>query len=160
MASLNLQKYTFRDYKKMANKVFSKKYYSTSCLPDRYMEEFWREIAFGKMDYVEYASDVDGSAFSSSSHDQLGKSNWNLKVNLSLSLSLWSVVVCCIFHMVLINVFYAHREFFTAPQFCFATSSDTNWALSQIDLFQKNQVVSGHALVFCQLVLVSIKSFN
>ncbi|CAN6305742.1 unnamed protein product [Urochloa humidicola] len=74
------RKYTFRDYEKMANKVFSKKYSSTSCLPARYVEEeFWREIAFGKMDFVEYACDVDGSAFSSSPHDQLGKSNWNLK---------------------------------------------------------------------------------
>jgi hypothetical protein len=64
----------------MANKVFSKKYSSASCLPARYVEEeFWREIAFGKMDFVEYACDVDGSAFSSSPHDQLGKSNWNLK---------------------------------------------------------------------------------
>ncbi|WVZ57788.1 hypothetical protein U9M48_008130 [Paspalum notatum var. saurae] len=74
------RKYTFRDYEKMANKVFSKKYSSSSCLPARYVEEeFWREIAFGKMDFVEYACDVDGSAFSSSPHDQLGKSNWNLK---------------------------------------------------------------------------------
>nr|CAB3500047.1 unnamed protein product [Digitaria exilis] len=74
------RKYTFRDYERMANKVFSKKYSSTSCLPARYVEEeFWREIAFGKMDFVEYACDVDGSAFSSSPHDQLGKSNWNLK---------------------------------------------------------------------------------
>ncbi|XP_020393913.1 lysine-specific demethylase JMJ706 isoform X3 [Zea mays] len=74
------RKYTFRDYEKMANKVFSKRYSSSSCLPGRYVEEeFWREIAFGKMDFVEYACDVDGSAFSSSPHDQLGKSNWNLK---------------------------------------------------------------------------------
>ncbi|KAL6905398.1 hypothetical protein ACP4OV_002999 [Aristida adscensionis] len=74
------RKYTFRDYERMANKVFSKKYSSSSCLPARYVEEeFWREIAFGKMDFVEYACDVDGSAFSSSRHDQLGKSNWNLK---------------------------------------------------------------------------------
>ncbi|EMS65270.1 Lysine-specific demethylase 5A [Triticum urartu] len=74
------RKYTFRDYERMANKVFSKKYSSASCLPARYVEEeFWREISSGKMDFVEYACDVDGSAFSSSSHDQLGKSNWNLK---------------------------------------------------------------------------------
>lgn len=74
------RKYTFRDYEKMANKVFSKKYSSASCLPAKYVEEeFWREIAFGKMDFVEYACDVDGSAFSSSPNDQLGKSNWNLK---------------------------------------------------------------------------------
>ncbi|VAH17549.1 unnamed protein product [Triticum turgidum subsp. durum] len=74
------RKYTFRDYERMANKVFSKKYSSASCLPARYVEEeFWREISSGKMDFVEYACDVDGSAFSSSPHDQLGKSNWNLK---------------------------------------------------------------------------------
>ncbi|KAG8084259.1 hypothetical protein GUJ93_ZPchr0010g8757 [Zizania palustris] len=74
------RKYTFRDYEKMANKVFSKKYSSASCLPAKFVEEeFWHEIAFGKMDFVEYACDVDGSAFSSASHDQLGKSNWNLK---------------------------------------------------------------------------------
>uniref|UniRef100_N1R1Y8 JmjC domain-containing protein n=1 Tax=Aegilops tauschii TaxID=37682 RepID=N1R1Y8_AEGTA len=74
------RKYTFRDYERMANKVFSKKYSSASCLPARYVEEeFWREISSGKMDFVEYACDVDGSAFSSSPRDQLGKSNWNLK---------------------------------------------------------------------------------
>ncbi|KAG8092675.1 hypothetical protein GUJ93_ZPchr0012g21125 [Zizania palustris] len=74
------RKYTFRDYEKMANKVFSKKYSCASCLPAKYVEEeFWREIAFGKMDFVEYACDVDGSAFSSAPHDQLGKSSWNLK---------------------------------------------------------------------------------
>ncbi|KQJ97939.1 lysine-specific demethylase JMJ706 isoform X2 [Brachypodium distachyon] len=74
------RKYTFRDYERMANKVFSKKYSSSSCLPAKYVEEeFWREISSGKMDYVEYACDVDGSAFSSSPHDQLGESNWNLK---------------------------------------------------------------------------------
>ncbi|CAM0879317.1 unnamed protein product [Alopecurus aequalis] len=74
------RKYTFRDYERMANKVFCKKYSSASCLPAKYVEEeFWREISSGKMDFVEYACDVDGSAFSSSPHDKLGKSNWNLK---------------------------------------------------------------------------------
>lgn len=43
-------------------------------------EEFWHEIAFGKMESVEYACDIDGSAFSSSPNDQLGRSKWNLKV--------------------------------------------------------------------------------
>jgi hypothetical protein len=43
-------------------------------------EEFWHEIAFGKMQSVEYACDIDGSAFSSSPNDQLGTSKWNLKV--------------------------------------------------------------------------------
>jgi hypothetical protein len=91
----------------MANKVFSKKYSSTSCLPARYVEEeFWREIAFGKMDFVEYACDVDGSAFSSSPYDQLGKSNWNLKVNTSFFLS-W-VCGCVVFASWYLSVSFVH----------------------------------------------------
>lgn len=109
----------------MANKVFSKKYSSTCCLPAKYVEEeFWREISSGKMDFVEYACDVDGSAFSSSPHDQLGKSNWNLKVKrLSLSLSL-----CVVFatRQPLLIFFSLLTEFFTALQFCAETSADTN----------------------------------
>lgn len=67
-------------------------------------EEFWREIAFGKMDFVEYACDVDGSAFSSSPHDQLGKSNWNLKVNILSLIGHACVVVYCIYYMAIIDV--------------------------------------------------------
>lgn len=113
----------------MANKMFSKKYSSSSCLPARYVEEeFWREIAFGKMDFIEYACDVDGSAFSSSPHDHLGKSNWNLKVNI-LSLILFSIHVwlCVVFATwSLLISFSMPIEFFTAPKFCSKTSSDTN----------------------------------
>lgn len=73
--------YTFRDFEKMANKVFARRYYSAGCLPTTYLEkEFWNEIACGKTESVEYACDVDGSAFSSSPSDQLGRSKWNLKV--------------------------------------------------------------------------------
>lgn len=72
--------YTFREFEKMANKVFTHRYCSAGCLPATYLEkEFWREIACGKTESVEYACDVDGSAFSSSSKDQLGESKWNLK---------------------------------------------------------------------------------
>ncbi|KAJ7943867.1 Lysine-specific demethylase [Quillaja saponaria] len=72
--------YTFRDFEKMANKVFARRYYSAGCLPATYLEkEFWHEIACGKTETVEYACDVDGSAFSSSPNDQLGTSKWNLK---------------------------------------------------------------------------------
>ncbi|XP_031502723.1 lysine-specific demethylase JMJ13 [Nymphaea colorata] len=72
--------YTFRDYEKMANKVFSRRYSSAGCLPAKYLEEeFWHEIACGKTETVEYACDIDGSAFSTSLNDQLGKSKWNLK---------------------------------------------------------------------------------
>ncbi|XP_016465953.2 lysine-specific demethylase JMJ13 [Nicotiana tabacum] len=72
--------YTFRDFEKMANKVFARRYYSAGCLPPAYLEkEFWHEIACGKTESVEYACDVDGSAFSSSPNDRLGKSKWNMK---------------------------------------------------------------------------------
>ncbi|XP_030524709.1 lysine-specific demethylase JMJ706 isoform X2 [Rhodamnia argentea] len=75
--------YSFRDFEKMANKVFMRRYQSVGCLPATYMEkEFWQEITYGKMETVEYACDVDGSAFSSSDTDLLGSSKWNLK-NLS-----------------------------------------------------------------------------
>ncbi|CAL1376209.1 unnamed protein product [Linum trigynum] len=75
--------YTFRDFEKMANKVFSRRYCSAGGLPATYMEqEFWQEIGCGKTETVEYACDVDGTAFSSSPTDPLGSSKWNLK-NLS-----------------------------------------------------------------------------
>lgn len=80
--------YTFRDFEKIANKEFSRRYYSTGCLPASYMEkEFWHEIACGKMETVEYACDVDGSAFSSTPSDDLGRSKWNLKKLSRLSKS-------------------------------------------------------------------------
>ncbi|KAL2455097.1 Transcription factor jumonji (jmj) family protein/zinc finger (C5HC2 type) family protein [Abeliophyllum distichum] len=72
--------YTLRDFEKMANKVFARRYHSAGGLPSTYLEkEFWQEIACGKTESVEYACDVDGSAFSSSPNDPLGKSKWNLK---------------------------------------------------------------------------------
>ncbi|PKA55729.1 Lysine-specific demethylase REF6 [Apostasia shenzhenica] len=74
------RKYTFRDFEKMANKEFVRRYSSSGCLPAKYMEEqFWQEIALGRTEFVEYACDVDGSAFSSSPDDQLANSKWNLK---------------------------------------------------------------------------------
>ncbi|CAA2994583.1 Hypothetical predicted protein [Olea europaea subsp. europaea] len=72
--------YTLRDFEKMANKEFARRYHIAGGLPSTYLEkEFWQEIACGKTESVEYACDVDGSAFSSSPNDPLGKSNWNLK---------------------------------------------------------------------------------
>jgi hypothetical protein len=75
----------------MANKVFARRYCSGGSLPDSFLEkEFWKEIACGKTETVEYACDVDGSAFSSAPGDPLGSSKWNLNVliyyNLSFSL--------------------------------------------------------------------------
>ncbi|TYJ06280.1 hypothetical protein E1A91_A12G222600v1 [Gossypium mustelinum] len=72
--------YTFRDFEKMANKVFGRRYYSAGCLSATYLEkEFWHEIAYGNTESVEYACDVEGSAFSSSPSDPLGSSKWNLE---------------------------------------------------------------------------------
>lgn len=72
--------YSFRDFEKMANKIFARRYCSAGCLPASYLEkEFWHEIECGKTETVEYACDVDGSAFSSSPSDPLGNSKWNLK---------------------------------------------------------------------------------
>ncbi|KAL7610448.1 hypothetical protein Lser_V15G10270 [Lactuca serriola] len=86
---LSGRNYTFRDFEKMANKVFTRRYYSAGCLPTTYLEkEFWQEIASGKTESVEYACDVDGSAFSSSPSDQLGNSKWNLKKVARLSRSI------------------------------------------------------------------------
>ncbi|KAL4570455.1 hypothetical protein LXL04_026108 [Taraxacum kok-saghyz] len=86
---LSGRNYTFRDFEKMANKVFARRYYSAGCLPATYLEkEFWQEIASGKTESVEYACDVDGSAFSSAPSDQLGQSKWNLKKVARLSRSI------------------------------------------------------------------------
>ncbi|RZC44373.1 hypothetical protein C5167_037309 [Papaver somniferum] len=60
------KKYTFWDFEKMENK------------------EFGNEIACGNIESVEYACDIDGSAFSSSPIDQLGKSKRNLKTLFGL----------------------------------------------------------------------------
>ncbi|PPS09825.1 hypothetical protein GOBAR_AA10824 [Gossypium barbadense] len=79
--------YTFREFEKMANKVFTCRYYSAGCLPATYLEkEFWHEIACGKTESVEYACDVEGSAFSSSPSDPLGTSKWNLKLSNSIDM--------------------------------------------------------------------------
>lgn len=79
-----LRKYTFKSFEKMSNEAFSKKYSGAACLPAKYIEEeFWREIACSERKTVKYAGDVEGSAFSSSSTDQLGNSKWNLKVFFS-----------------------------------------------------------------------------
>ncbi|RVW66802.1 Lysine-specific demethylase JMJ706 [Vitis vinifera] len=73
--------YTLHDFENMANKEFSSKYCCSGSLPSMYLEkEFWHEIASGRKGTVEYAINIDGSAFSCASNDQLGKSKWNLKV--------------------------------------------------------------------------------
>jgi hypothetical protein len=72
--------YSFREYERMANKAFAHKFSTAANLPSKFVEEeFWREITSGKTSTVEYACDIEGSAFSESPSDPLGTSKWNLK---------------------------------------------------------------------------------
>ncbi|KAL5728747.1 hypothetical protein ACHQM5_001793 [Ranunculus cassubicifolius] len=78
--------YSLKEYKEMADKVFERRYSCVAELPASFLErEFWREVISGggkegvARTVVEYASDLDGSAFSSSLEDQLAQSKWNLK---------------------------------------------------------------------------------
>ncbi|XP_059068216.1 transcription factor MYB28-like [Cryptomeria japonica] len=81
--SNNSIKYSFREFEKIANKIFAHKFCISASLPAKFVErEFWLEITSRKEDFVEYACDVEWSAFSRSTNDQLGTSNWNLQVNL------------------------------------------------------------------------------
>lgn len=80
--------YSLVDYEKMANKAFARKFLTAASLPARFVEaEFWKELVSGKTPSVEYACDVEGSAFSASSVDPLGQSKWNLKGFSQLSKS-------------------------------------------------------------------------
>lgn len=74
------RKYSFREYEKIANRLFAHKFSTSASLPAKFVEqEFWHEITSGKTEFVEYACDVEGSAFSRSANDPLGNSKWNLK---------------------------------------------------------------------------------
>ncbi|XP_059077523.1 lysine-specific demethylase JMJ13 isoform X2 [Cryptomeria japonica] len=74
------RKYSFREFEKIANKLFAHKFSTSASLPAKFVErEFWLEITSGKTDFVEYACDVEGSAFSRSANDPLGTSKWNLQ---------------------------------------------------------------------------------
>lgn len=78
--SMSGRNYTFREYERMANKAFARKFSTAANLPSKFVEEeFWREITSGKTSSVEYACDIEGSAFSESPSDPLGTSKWNLK---------------------------------------------------------------------------------
>ncbi|MCO5573229.1 hypothetical protein L7F22_026998 [Adiantum nelumboides] len=72
--------YSLTEYEKVANKAFARKFSTAASLPTKFVEaEFWKELALGKTRTVEYACDVEGSAFSTSCTDPLGQSKWNLK---------------------------------------------------------------------------------
>lgn len=67
------------------------RYCISGYLPSDYLErEFWHEMERGKKGTAEYGINVDGSAFSNDSNDQLGSSKWNLKVQfLSCFFPIW-----------------------------------------------------------------------
>ncbi|KAI5064431.1 hypothetical protein GOP47_0021101 [Adiantum capillus-veneris] len=72
--------YNLTEYEKVANKAFARKFSTAAALPTKFVEaEFWKELVLGKTRTVEYACDVEGSAFSESCTDPLGQSKWNLK---------------------------------------------------------------------------------
>ncbi|KAK4362791.1 hypothetical protein RND71_018032 [Anisodus tanguticus] len=73
--------YTIRDFEIMANKATARKYCISGCLPPAYVEkEFWKEMVHAKKGMVEYGINIDGSAFSSTFTDPLGRSKWNFKI--------------------------------------------------------------------------------
>ncbi|XP_024524853.1 lysine-specific demethylase JMJ706 isoform X1 [Selaginella moellendorffii] len=83
------QRYTFSEFEKMANKFHSRRFSTAAVQPPLFVEaEFWKEMLAGNSDHIQYASDVDGSAFSSSPADPLASSNWNLKIVSSLPKSI------------------------------------------------------------------------
>lgn len=74
------RKYSFREYEKIANRLFAHKFSTSANLPAKFVErEFWHEITSRKTEFVEYACDVEGSAFSRSADDPLGTSKCNLQ---------------------------------------------------------------------------------
>ncbi|KAL8146576.1 hypothetical protein AgCh_004341 [Apium graveolens] len=52
---------------------------SGSLPPDFVEKEFWHEMGCAKKRTVEYGINIEGSAFSNDSSDQLGRSKWNFK---------------------------------------------------------------------------------
>ncbi|WOH02007.1 hypothetical protein DCAR_0521394 [Daucus carota subsp. sativus] len=72
--------YTIRDFESFASKSMAGRYSISGCLPPDFVErEFWQEMGSGNKRTVEYGINVEGTAFSNHSSDQLGSSKWNLK---------------------------------------------------------------------------------
>lgn len=74
--------YSIKDFERTADAHFARRFATTAALPSRAVERvFWEELRSGSGRHlVEYASDVEGSAFSASPGDRLARSKWNLKV--------------------------------------------------------------------------------
>lgn len=80
------RKHTYRTFKRMADKMFIHRLHDSEFLSLKQLEKkFWHEMASQKVETVQYAVNVDGSAFSTDLDDQLGTSRWNLKVLFSPS---------------------------------------------------------------------------
>ncbi|KAJ4845757.1 hypothetical protein Tsubulata_047053 [Turnera subulata] len=80
--SFGNRKYTYQTFKHMADEVFSQRFPNAACSlsPAQLEKQFWNKMANrGKQETVEYATNVDGTAFSSDPSDHLGASKWNLK---------------------------------------------------------------------------------
>lgn len=81
----NPKKYTFERYEATANEFAKKKFGTAGALPPKLVEaEYWRQReqadTNGKVDWVDYGNDVEGSMFSDLETDPLGSSKWNLQV--------------------------------------------------------------------------------
>ncbi|XP_038678402.1 lysine-specific demethylase JMJ706-like [Tripterygium wilfordii] len=73
------RKYTLATFRKKANKGNARRLpHYRELSPSDVEKNFWLEMSRGKRT-VEYAVNVEGSAFSCHAIDQLGKSKWNLK---------------------------------------------------------------------------------
>ncbi|WOG86542.1 hypothetical protein DCAR_0205753 [Daucus carota subsp. sativus] len=76
-----LRNYTIRDFESFTSKSTAGRYSVSGCLPPDFVErEFWQEMGSSNKRTVEYGINVEGTAFSNNSSDQLGSSKWNLKI--------------------------------------------------------------------------------
>ncbi|EEF42369.1 lysine-specific demethylase JMJ706 [Ricinus communis] len=79
--SVGARNHTFDTFKRMAEEDFVRRFPGSEDVSPEYVEKkFWLEMSSGKEEAVEYAVNVDGSAFSIDPDDGLGASKWNLKI--------------------------------------------------------------------------------
>ncbi|KAF5735435.1 putative transcription factor [Tripterygium wilfordii] len=90
------RKYTLATFRKKANKGNARRLpHYRELSPSDVEKNFWLEMSRGKRT-VEYAVNVEGSAFSCHAIDQLGKSKWNLKVLLLCVMLVLLITLTCI----------------------------------------------------------------
>ena len=74
---------TLAEFEKKANEATKKALGDSLAPPSSEIERmYWEEMGSDKEMEVEYGADLEGSAFSTSPDDPLGRSDWNLKVRL------------------------------------------------------------------------------